>query len=68
MLSSTADIQSADLHEGDTRPMRSLRPRRVRVPAFDPETGEITLRDANALIKHQPVRNDAFVAAYLPVA
>ncbi len=37
------------------------RPRRIRVPAFDPRTGRISLREANALIKHPPRQKDAFL-------
>jgi len=37
------------------------RPHRLRVPAFDPATGQVSLREANALIKHPPSRDDAFV-------
>ena len=40
---------------------RLLRPRRIRVPAFDPRTGCISLQEATALIKHPPVRPDAFL-------
>jgi UDP-glucuronate decarboxylase len=38
-----------------------IRPRRIRVPAFDPRTGCISLQEASALIKHPPVRKDAFL-------
>ena len=37
------------------------RSHRLRVPAFDPATGQVALREANALIKHPPSRDDAFV-------
>ena len=37
------------------------RPHRLRVPSFDPATGRVTLHEASALIKHPPVRDDAFV-------
>ena len=37
------------------------RPRRLRVPAFDPATGRVTLREASAFIKHPPGQKDAFV-------
>jgi len=36
-------------------------PRRIRVPAFDPRTGHISLQNVNALIKHVPQRKDAFL-------
>src|SRR5215212_2252246 len=36
-------------------------PRRVYVPAFDPETFEVKLRLANALIKHPSFGKDAFL-------
>jgi nucleoside-diphosphate-sugar epimerase len=34
--------------------------RRMRVPAFNPETLEVELREADALIKHPTLGNDAF--------
>ncbi len=37
------------------------RPHHLRVPAFDPATGRIALREASALIKHPPSQKDAFV-------
>ncbi len=37
------------------------RPHRLRVPSFDPATGRVALREASALIKHPPARDDAFV-------
>jgi nucleoside-diphosphate-sugar epimerase len=37
------------------------RPHRLQVPSFDPATGKITLREANALIEHPPVQQDAFL-------
>jgi nucleoside-diphosphate-sugar epimerase len=37
-----------------------LRPRRLRVPAFDPATGAIALREVSAFIQHPPARDDAF--------
>jgi nucleoside-diphosphate-sugar epimerase/intein/homing endonuclease len=37
------------------------RPHRLRVPAFDPATGRMTLREANALLQHPPQREDAFL-------
>lgn len=36
------------------------RPRRLRVPAFNPETGKIALREASAFIKHGSMGKDAF--------
>jgi UDP-glucuronate decarboxylase len=38
-----------------------MRPHRMQVPAFDPETGQVTLREATALIEHPPMREDAFL-------
>lgn len=38
-----------------------IRPRHIRVPAFDPATGMVTLREATALIKHRPARQDAYL-------
>ena len=37
------------------------RPHCLRVPAFDPATGCVALREASALIKHPPSQQDAFV-------
>jgi nucleoside-diphosphate-sugar epimerase/intein/homing endonuclease len=36
-------------------------PRRIQVPSFDPSTGRVSLRQASALIKHAPEREDAFL-------
>lgn len=37
-----------------------LLPESLKVPAFDPATGEIALRDASAYIEHPPSQSDAF--------
>jgi UDP-glucuronate decarboxylase len=36
-------------------------PRRILVPSFEPATGRVSLREASALIKHAPEREDAFL-------
>jgi UDP-glucuronate decarboxylase len=36
------------------------RPRRLRIPAFNPASGKIALREASAFIKHPPMQKDAF--------
>lgn len=40
---------------------RIIRPRRILVPTFDPNSGCISLQSASALIKHRPQRQDAFL-------
>lgn len=37
-----------------------IQPRHLQVPAFDPATGKMELRDASAFIQHPPMRADAF--------
>jgi len=39
---------------------RFQRPHHLSVPAFDPATGRVALREATALIKHPPSQKDAF--------
>ncbi len=59
--SETAHITGIEDYAREVEASRLIVPRRILVPSFDPSTGRVSLREANALIKHAPQREDAYL-------
>jgi len=59
--SETAHITGIEDYAREVEASRLIVPRRILVPSFDPSTGRVSLREASALIKHAPQREDAYL-------
>ncbi|HZS06415.1 MAG TPA: NAD-dependent epimerase/dehydratase family protein [Blastocatellia bacterium] len=57
----TAHIEAIEDYSDSVEASPLIVPRRIYVPAFNPETFRMELRLANALIKHSSTHNDAFL-------
>jgi UDP-glucuronate decarboxylase len=58
--SEAAHVTSIEDYAREVEASRLIIPRRILVPSFDPLTGRVSLRQASALIKHPPQREDAY--------
>jgi nucleoside-diphosphate-sugar epimerase/intein/homing endonuclease len=59
--SDTAHLTPIEEYAHEIERDRLIRPRCILVPAFDPQTGRVSLREATALLKHCPQSKDAFL-------
>jgi UDP-glucuronate decarboxylase len=59
--SETAHITGIEDYAREVEASPLVVPRRILVPSFDQATGRVSLREASALIKHPPEREDAYL-------
>ena len=59
--SETAHITGIEEYVNEVEASRLIVPRKILVPSFEEATGRVTLREASALIKHPPEREDAYL-------